>query len=60
MPAVPIADAGGLTGLWAALACANLLQAGSKLVSFLRHGTQAGASVPAGTPVGDTSRVEAG
>lgn len=35
--AVPVADTYGLTGLWAALACANLLQAGTKTYSFLRH-----------------------
>jgi MATE family multidrug resistance protein len=35
--AVPVADTAGLTGLWTALACANLLQAGTKFVSFRRH-----------------------
>lgn len=45
--AVPIADAAGLTGLWTALACANLLQAASKLVSFRRHSARIGAALPA-------------
>ncbi|MCX4815042.1 MATE family efflux transporter [Streptomyces sp. NBC_01239] len=35
--AVPIADRAGLAGLWTALACANLLQAVTKFVSFRRH-----------------------
>ena len=47
--AVPIADAAGLTGLWTALACANLLQAVTKSVSFRRHSARiVGAVVPAG------------
>ncbi|MGV9451666.1 MATE family efflux transporter [Streptomyces sp. NPDC003635] len=41
--AVPVADAAGLTGLWAALACANLLQAATKLMSFHRHTARIGA-----------------
>ncbi|WP_416959088.1 MATE family efflux transporter [Streptomyces sp. Agncl-13] len=47
--AVPVADAAGLAGLWTALACANLLQAVTKFVSFRRHsGRIVGAVVPAG------------
>ncbi|MEV6021118.1 MATE family efflux transporter [Streptomyces sp. NPDC051997] len=42
--AVPVADTAGLPSLWAALACANLLQAVSKLVSFLRHSVRIGAT----------------
>ncbi|WP_328327640.1 MATE family efflux transporter [Streptomyces sp. NBC_00455] len=38
--AVPVADSYGLRGLWAALACANLLQAGTKTYSFLRHSSR--------------------
>ncbi len=38
--AVPIADRAGLAGLWTALACANLLQAVTKFVSFRRHGAR--------------------
>lgn len=38
--AVPVADTYGLTGLWAALAAANLLQAGTKTYSFLRHSSR--------------------
>lgn len=45
--AVPVADAAGLTGLWTALACANLLQAGTKLVSFHRHTARIGRGRPA-------------
>lgn len=41
---VPVADAFGLTGLWTALACANLLQAGTKLRSFRRHSALVAAS----------------
>lgn len=40
--AVPVADVAGLTGLWTALACANLLQASTKMVSFLRHSARIG------------------
>ncbi|MFE2422516.1 MATE family efflux transporter [Streptomyces hokutonensis] len=50
--AVPIADATGLRGLWTALACANLLQAGTKFVSFRRHSTRIVAA-PAPEPVRD-------
>ncbi|MEV8541853.1 MATE family efflux transporter [Streptomyces sp. NPDC051572] len=47
--AVPVADAAGLGGLWTALACANLLQAVTKFVSFRRHsGRIVGTVVPAG------------
>ncbi|GAA3377438.1 hypothetical protein GCM10020367_53140 [Streptomyces sannanensis] len=56
--AVPIADAGGLTGLWAALACANLLQAASKLVSFLRQGTRLGAAAPAPASTAGDGRLD--
>ncbi|WP_078651450.1 MATE family efflux transporter [Streptomyces xylophagus] len=46
--AVPVADAAGLTGLWTALACANLLQAVTKSVSFRRHSARIiGAAGPA-------------
>jgi MATE family multidrug resistance protein len=46
--AVPIADTAGLAGLWTALACANLLQAVTKFVSFRRHSARIiGAVVPA-------------
>ena len=37
LAAVPVADAGGLLALWSALACANILQAGSKAVLFARQ-----------------------
>ncbi|WP_432198703.1 MATE family efflux transporter [Streptomyces sp. bgisy027] len=37
LSAVPVADAGGLTALWSALICANLLQAITKGVIFYRH-----------------------
>lgn len=48
---VPVADAAGLPGLWTALACANLLQAVTKLRSFLRRTTRiGGASVPSTEP----------
>ncbi|WP_328318018.1 MATE family efflux transporter [Streptomyces sp. NBC_00388] len=51
--AVPVADTYGLTGLWAALACANLLQAGTKTYSFLRHSRLiVGAEAPGGTATG--------
>ncbi|MFF7987943.1 MATE family efflux transporter [Streptomyces sp. NPDC007901] len=53
---VPVADTAGLPGLWTALACANLLQAVTKLVSFLRH-AQAGASVPSTAPGGNATAV---
>ncbi|WP_371791829.1 MATE family efflux transporter [Streptomyces sp. NBC_01471] len=56
--AVPVADTYGLTGLWAALACANLLQAGTKTYSFLRHSRRmvgAGASPVAHTGGGSGS-----
>ncbi|MFE9429176.1 MATE family efflux transporter [Kitasatospora sp. NPDC006697] len=36
LSAVPAADAGGLSALWTALICANLLQAGTKAVLFHR------------------------
>jgi len=53
--AVPVADAAGLAGLWTALACANLLQAVTKFVSFRRHsGRIVGAVVPAGVRGGNT------
>lgn len=56
--AVPVADAAGLAGLWTALACANLLQAVTKFVSFRRHsGRIVGAVVPAGVRDGDTGAV---
>jgi MATE family multidrug resistance protein len=54
---VPVADTAGLPGLWTALACANLLQAVTKLVSFLRHGAQIGASVPSTAPGGNATAV---
>ncbi len=38
--AVPIADRAGLANLWTALACANLLQAVTKFLSFRRHGAR--------------------
>jgi len=54
---VPVADIAGLPGLWTALACANLLQAVTKLVSFLRHSAQIGASVPSTAPGGNATAV---
>jgi MATE family multidrug resistance protein len=49
--AVPVADTAGLAGLWTALACANLLQAVTKFVSFRRHSARiVGAVVPAVVP----------
>ncbi|MFE7278171.1 MATE family efflux transporter [Streptomyces sp. NPDC057623] len=48
--AVPVAEAGGLTALWAALACANLLQAVTKSVSFRTHSARVGASASSGGP----------
>ncbi|WP_369225361.1 MATE family efflux transporter [Streptomyces sp. R39] len=44
---VPVADAAGLSGLWAALAVANLLQAVTKTVSFRRHTGRLGAAAVA-------------
>ncbi|WP_331763053.1 MATE family efflux transporter (plasmid) [Streptomyces sp. NBC_01590] len=37
LSAVPVADAGGLTALWSALICANLLQALTKAAAFHRR-----------------------
>ncbi|MGW2425869.1 MATE family efflux transporter [Streptomyces sp. NPDC001709] len=54
---VPVSDAAGLPGLWTALACANLLQAGTKLVSFLRHSARIGASVPSNAPGANVAAV---
>lgn len=42
--AVPVAEAGGLTVLWAALACANLPQAVTKTASFRNHSARIGAT----------------
>lgn len=57
--AVPVADAAGLTGLWTALACANLLQAVTKFVSFRRHSARiVGAAVPADVRGGGTGAVQ--
>ncbi|MGW1208913.1 MATE family efflux transporter [Streptomyces sp. NPDC002499] len=50
---VPIADTAGLPGLWTALACANVLQAITKLVSFLRLSAQIGTSVSSTAPGGN-------
>ena len=60
--AVPVADAAGLSGLWTALACANLLQAVTKFVSFRRHsGRIVGATPTADVRDGNTGAVrEAG
>ncbi|MCM2579012.1 MATE family efflux transporter [Streptomyces meridianus] len=61
--AVPVADTTGLTGLWMALACANLLQAVTKTVSFLRHGDRVRAAEAAGAvpvPAGGVPVPEAG
>ncbi|MGW4226826.1 MATE family efflux transporter [Streptomyces bauhiniae] len=44
--AVPVAEVAGLRGLWTALACANLLQAASKLGSFVRHSAGIGVAAP--------------
>lgn len=49
--AVPVAEAGGLTALWAALACANLLQAVTKSASFRVHSARAGASTASAAPL---------
>ena len=46
LSAVPVADAGGLTGLWSALICANLLQAITKGVIFHRHSGRLAAPRP--------------
>ncbi|MFK0154526.1 MATE family efflux transporter [Streptomyces sp. NPDC090493] len=54
---VPVADTAGLPGLWTALACANLLQAVTKLVSFLRHSVRISASVPSTASEGDATAV---
>ncbi|MET7689052.1 MATE family efflux transporter [Streptomyces sp. NPDC005483] len=54
---VPVADTTGLPGLWTALACTNLLQAVTKLVSFLRHSAQIGASVPSTASGGNATAV---
>ncbi|MFE2374516.1 MATE family efflux transporter [Streptomyces sp. NPDC059398] len=51
--AVPVADRYGLTGLWAALAGANLLQAGTKTYSFLRHGRRIAGADPVADQVAD-------
>ncbi|WOX13820.1 MATE family efflux transporter [Streptomyces sp. N50] len=60
--AVPVADAAGLSGLWTVLACANLLQAVTKFVSFRRHsGRIVGATPTADVRDGSTGAVrEAG
>lgn len=50
--AVPVAGSGGLMALWAALACANLLQAVTKAASFRRHGARAGAAAAVRDPGG--------
>lgn len=56
--AVPVADTAGLAGLWTALACANLLQAVTKFVSFRRHsGRIVGATPPAGVRDGNIGAV---
>ncbi|MFJ8531924.1 MATE family efflux transporter [Streptomyces sp. NPDC093591] len=55
MVAVPVAEAGGLTALWAALACANLLQAVTKSVSFRVHSARGGATAPPSRPAGSPS-----
>jgi Na+-driven multidrug efflux pump len=47
---VPVADSAGLPGLWSALACANLLQAVTKLVSFMRHSALIRAALPSTAP----------
>ncbi|MEV5840424.1 MATE family efflux transporter [Streptomyces sp. NPDC051985] len=55
---VPVADAAALPGLWTALACANLLQAVTKLGSFLRRTTRIdGASVPSTEPTANAAVV---
>ena len=54
---VPVADTAGLPGLWTALACANLLQAITKLGSFLRHSAQIGASAPSKASTGNATAV---
>ncbi|MEV6485858.1 MATE family efflux transporter [Streptomyces sp. NPDC051576] len=55
--AVPVADATGLRGLWTALACANLLQAVSKYVSFRRHSARiVGTALPVPVQEGNTGR----
>ncbi|MFF7163605.1 MATE family efflux transporter [Streptomyces sp. NPDC008086] len=58
--AVPVAEAGGLTALWAALAVANLLQAVTKWASFHRHSAGVGASAARGSVAGPTPRQESG
>ncbi|WP_328676538.1 MATE family efflux transporter [Streptomyces sp. NBC_00343] len=53
--AVPVADAAGLAGLWTALACANLLQAVTKFVSFRRHSARiVGMLLPVGVRDGNS------
>ncbi|MEV0481547.1 MATE family efflux transporter [Streptomyces sp. NPDC050508] len=57
--AVPIADTAGLAGLWTVLACANLLQAVTKFVSFRRHSARIiGVAVPAVARDGGTGAVQ--
>ncbi|WP_234440002.1 hypothetical protein [Streptomyces bicolor] len=46
LSAVPVAEAGGLTALWSALICANLLQAITKGVIFHRHSARLAAEQP--------------
>ncbi|WP_405989654.1 MATE family efflux transporter [Streptomyces sp. NBC_00986] len=56
--AVPVADTAGLAGLWTALACANLLQAVTKFVSFRRRsGRIVGATPPAAVRDGTADAV---
>lgn len=58
--AVPLAEAGGLTALWAALACANLLQAVTKWASFHRHSACVGAGAAGPSVAGPAPRQETG
>lgn len=58
--AVPVAEAGGLTALWVALACANLLQAVTKSASFRLHSARACAATSARSVAGPAPRQETG